>query len=72
VRVLHICAYYAPAYVYGGPVRSIHALCQAQQAHGMNVEVFTTTAAGTGRLAPAPEGRDFEGVRVRYFELGPP
>lgn len=72
MRVIHVCAYYAPAYIYGGPVRSIHALCKAQQAHGMHVEVFTTTAAGHARLAAAPDGRDLEGVRVRYFELSSP
>jgi glycosyltransferase involved in cell wall biosynthesis len=72
VRILHVCAYYAPAYVYGGPVRSIHALCKAQQAHGMDVEVFTTNAAGGQRLEAAPAGCDFDGVRVRYFELSSP
>ena len=74
MRVIHVCAYYAPAYVYGGPVRSIHALCRAQRAYGIDVEVFTTTAAGGGaeRLDAAPQGRDFEGIPVRYFDLSPP
>jgi glycosyltransferase involved in cell wall biosynthesis len=72
MRVLHVCAYYAPAYVYGGPVRSIHALCKAQQAHGIDVEVFTTNAAGHRRLAAAPQGSIFDGIRVRYFELSAP
>jgi glycosyltransferase involved in cell wall biosynthesis len=72
MRVLHICAYYAPAYVYGGPVRSIHALCRAQQQAGLDIEVLTTTAAGPRRLPAAPEGRDVDGVRVRYFELSSP
>lgn len=72
MRILHVCAYYAPAYVYGGPVRSIHALCQAQLENGMDVEVFTTTAAGAHRLDAAPHGRRFDGIRVRYFELSPP
>lgn len=72
MRVIHICAYYAPAYVYGGPVRSIHALCMAQQAAGMSVQVFTTTANGRTRLEPAPDGREVDKIRVRYFELSPP
>ena len=72
LRVVHVCAYYAPAYVYGGPVRSIHALCKAQQAHGLHVEVFTTTAAGPARLPAAPEGRIFDGVPVHYFDLSTP
>ena len=72
MRIVHVCAYYAPAYNYGGPTRSLHALCQAQQAHGLDVEVFTTTAAGQERLPPAPLGRMFEGIPVRYFELSSP
>jgi glycosyltransferase involved in cell wall biosynthesis len=72
LRVIHVSAYYAPADVYGGPVRSIHALCRAQQANGMDVEVFTTNAAGSRRLPAAPDGRDVDGVRVRYFELSAP
>ena len=72
MRVIHVCAYYAPAYTYGGPARSVHTLCLAQQALGMDVEVFTTTAAGRERLEASPDGRLFEGVRVRYFELSRP
>jgi glycosyltransferase involved in cell wall biosynthesis len=72
MRVIHVTAYYAPAHVYGGPVRSIHALCKAQQALGIDVEVFTTNAAGRERLPAAPDGRDCDGVRVRYFDLSSP
>jgi glycosyltransferase involved in cell wall biosynthesis len=72
IKVIHVCAYYAPAYTYGGPARSLHALCQAQQTHGIDVEVFTTTAAGGERLSPAPLGRRFEGIAVRYFDLSAP
>ena len=72
MRVIHISAYYAPAYVYGGPVRSVHALCKAQQAYGLDVEVFTTTANGVQRLGAAPEGRRFDGIFVRYFDLSSP
>lgn len=72
MRVIHVCAYYAPAFTYGGPIRSLHALCQAQQAAGIHVAVFTTTAAGTKRLPPSPAGVLFEGVPVRYFELSAP
>ena len=72
LRVIHVSAYYAPAEVYGGPVRSIHGLCRAQQANGMDVEVFTTNAAGSRRLPAAPDGRDVDGVRVRYFDLSAP
>ena len=72
MRVIHVTAYYAPAFVYGGPVRSIHALCKAQQDRGLDVAVFTTNAAGGDRLPVAPRGSHFEGVRVHYFELSAP
>ncbi|HTM04916.1 MAG TPA: glycosyltransferase [Vicinamibacterales bacterium] len=68
MRVLHVAAYYAPAYVYGGPPRSIHGLCRALTRHGVDVEVFTTDANGEAALPPTVTGSgDFEGVPVRYF-----
>lgn len=72
MRVLHATAYFAPAYAFGGPPRSLLALCQAQLAAGLDVEVYTTTANGAGELPPCPEGTRFEGVAVRYFPLEPP
>jgi glycosyltransferase involved in cell wall biosynthesis len=72
MRVIHICAYYAPAYAYGGPVHSVHGLCKAQQAHGLEIEVFTTNAGGSARLPATPRGRSFDGITVRYFELSSP
>jgi glycosyltransferase involved in cell wall biosynthesis len=73
VRVLHVAAYFAPAFCYGGPPRSILGLCRALQRAGVDVEVFTTTANGTGELrASPPEGDRYEGVPVRYFPLAFP
>lgn len=72
MRVVHVCAYYVPAFSYGGPVRSLHALCRAQRTSGIDVEVFTTTANGSSRVEAAPEGRLVDGVLVRYFDLSPP
>jgi glycosyltransferase involved in cell wall biosynthesis len=67
-RVLHVSAYYAPAYRYGGPPRSIHGLCKALCRHGVDVQVFTTDADGPGRLPQEVTGAAaFEGVPVRYF-----
>jgi glycosyltransferase involved in cell wall biosynthesis len=69
MRVLHITAYYAPAYVYGGPPRSVHGLVLALQRQGVDVDVFTTDANGSDRLPPQVTGSDtFEGVPVRYFQ----
>ena len=69
VRVLHVSAYFAPAFRYGGPPRTILGLCQALGRAGVDVEVFTTTANGDEPLTPAPDGVIYDGVRVRYFPL---
>jgi glycosyltransferase involved in cell wall biosynthesis len=70
--VLHVSAYFAPAFRYGGPPRTVLGLCQALAAAGADVEVFTTTANGDEPLPPAPDGVIYEGVRVRYFPLAWP
>jgi glycosyltransferase involved in cell wall biosynthesis len=68
MRILHVAAYYAPAFVYGGPPRSIHALCRALTEQGVDVQVFTTDANGAGSLPPAvTAATELEGVPVRYF-----
>jgi glycosyltransferase involved in cell wall biosynthesis len=72
MRALHVSAYFAPAFRYGGPPRSILGLCQALGKAGADVEVFTTTANGDDPLPPAPDGVIYEGVRVRYFPLAWP
>lgn len=69
MRVLHVTPYFAPAFAFGGPPRSILALCHAQLDAGLDVEVFTTTADGDGGLPRAPSGTTYEGVRVRYFPM---
>ena len=72
MRVLHVTPYFAPAYRYGGPPRSILGLCRALGEAGVDVEVFTTTANGDEPLPAAPEGVVHEGVRARYFPLAWP
>ncbi len=68
MRVLHVSAYYAPAYVYGGPPRSIHALCRALPAQGVDVHVFTTDANGATVLPSViTAAGEFEHVPVSYF-----
>jgi glycosyltransferase involved in cell wall biosynthesis len=67
-RVAHVSAYYAPAWRYGGPPRSIHGLCRALCQHGVDVQVFTTDANGDEALPPeVTVAGEFEGVPVRYF-----
>jgi glycosyltransferase involved in cell wall biosynthesis len=72
VRVLHVTPYFAPAFRYGGPPRSILGLCRSLIGTGVDIEVFTTTANGPDPLPAAPEGTEYEGVRVRYFPLAWP
>jgi glycosyltransferase involved in cell wall biosynthesis len=72
LRVVHVSPYFAPAYRYGGPPRSLLSLCRAQRQAGLDVEVFTTTADGGDGLPAAPDGVLVDGVRVRYFALSPP
>jgi glycosyltransferase involved in cell wall biosynthesis len=72
MRVLHVTPYFAPAFRYGGPPRSILGLCRALGEVGVDVEVFTTTANGPEPLPPAPGGTAYDGVPVRYFPLAWP
>ena len=72
MRVLHVAPYFAPAFRYGGPPRTILGLCRSLAEAGVDVEVFTTTANGPEPLPPAPEGTTYEGVRVRYFPIAWP
>jgi glycosyltransferase involved in cell wall biosynthesis len=67
-----VTPYFAPAFRYGGPPRSILGLCRALMEAGVEIEVFTTTANGPEPLAAAPEGTEYDGVRVRYFPLAWP
>lgn len=68
MRVVHITPYFAPAFRYGGPPRSVLGLCQGLQAAGVEVEVITTTADGPVDLpASRADGDVFGGVPVRYL-----
>ncbi|MFI5177921.1 MAG: glycosyltransferase [Vicinamibacterales bacterium] len=65
LRVLHVSPYFAPAFRYGGPPRSILGLCQGLQQSGVEVEVLTTAADGPTDLPQATDGR-YDGVPVQY------
>ncbi len=72
-RILHVTPYFAPAYRYGGPPRTILGLCQALQDSGVELEVFTTSASGErDRPMPTSGRATFDGVPVRYFPLSFP
>src|SRR5438128_75280 len=68
MRVLHVTPYFAPAFCYGGPPRSILGLCRGLRQAGVEVQVFATTANGASDLPESPLGGDcYDGIPVRYF-----
>jgi len=68
LRLLHIVPTYLPALRYGGPIRSVHALCRSLAVEGHDVHVFTTSVDGDGDSAvPLETPVDLEGVKVTYF-----
>ncbi|MEM3484500.1 MAG: glycosyltransferase [Candidatus Methanomethyliaceae archaeon] len=68
MRVLFVIPYYKPAFVYGGPVRSISSLCKAMARAGAQATVFTTNANGQDQLdVPLGQPIDIDGVQVYYF-----
>lgn len=72
MNILFVTSYYKPAYVYGGPSRSIPALCEGLNALSVDVTVFTTNAAGKARLdVPLSQAVDVDGVEVWYFPVIP-
>lgn len=70
MKLLVVTTYYKPAYIYGGPTRSVSSICEALARLGVYVEVLTTNANGTQRLdVPLQEPVDVNGVTVYYFPL---
>jgi glycosyltransferase involved in cell wall biosynthesis len=70
IRILYVCPYYKPAYVYGGPVRCFSNSCEGLVELGVQVTVFTTNANGSSTLdVPLQQPMDINGVTVWYFPL---
>ena len=68
MRLLHVVPTYLPAVRYGGPIRSVHALCRELAAAGHDVHVFTTSVDGPSDSdVPLMTPVDVEGVKVTYF-----
>ena len=68
MRLLHVVPTYLPAVRYGGPIRSVHALCRELAAAGHDVQVFTTSVDGPSDSdVPLMVPVDVEGVKVTYF-----
>lgn len=68
MHVLHVIAYFAPAFRYGGPPRSVLSLCQHLRGIGVDARVLTTTADGPHEV---PDGivrtGSYDGVPTRYL-----
>ena len=68
MTTLQIVPSYKPAFVYGGPIYSISALCEAQAALGHTVSVFTTNANGATNLdVPLGVVQSVNHINVTYF-----
>lgn len=68
LRLLHIVPTYLPAVRYGGPIRTVHALCRALAGRGHDVRVFTTNVDGERDSdVPLLHPINLEGVEVTYF-----
>ena len=68
MTILQIVPSYKPAFVYGGPIYSVSALCEAQAASGHQVSVFTTNANGSTNLnVPLVSEQIINNVSVYYF-----
>jgi glycosyltransferase involved in cell wall biosynthesis len=68
VRILHYIPTYAPAWSFGGPVRSVSSLCEGLSRRGHTVTVFTTDAGlESDRNIVRGIPTDRNGVEVRYF-----
>jgi len=70
LSVLHVVPSYYPATRYGGPIRSVHALCAGLARQGHHVQVYTTNVDGPG-VSDVPIGQpvDLDGVKVSYFSV---
>ena len=71
MRILCATGYYKPAYIYGGPVKSVATLCEGLARMGNQVTVFTTNANGPGRTlaVSSAQPQDVNGVRVFYYPI---
>jgi glycosyltransferase involved in cell wall biosynthesis len=68
MRIVQVTPYFAPAFAYGGPPRSVLGLSRALLAAGADVRVVTTSADGDGELPDEiTRAGSFDGVPVAYL-----
>ncbi len=69
LRIAHVVPSFFPAHVYGGPIQSVYALCNAVARLGCQVRVLTTNANGLNDVLPVDTTREHrlgDGLMVRY------
>jgi glycosyltransferase involved in cell wall biosynthesis len=69
LKIAHIVPSFFPAHVYGGPIQSVYALCNALARLGCEIRVLTTNANGLNALLPVDTTREHrmgDGISVRY------
>jgi len=66
MKILCVIPSYWPAFIFGGPIFSVHAMNKALVAKGVEVTVYTTDAGLEGKV-PSNKQVDVDGVRVTYF-----
>ena len=65
---MHVTPIYEPAYVYGGPARSLPMLCRSLVRAGAEVTVLTTNANGATDLdVPLGQPVELGGVETLYY-----
>lgn len=68
MKILHVVPTYFPAVRYGGPIHSVHGLCNALAEAGHDVHVYTTAVDGPGDLdVPLAVVTLVDRVKVHYF-----
>jgi glycosyltransferase involved in cell wall biosynthesis len=67
MKILCVVPSYSPAFQYGGPIFSLHALNKALAQKGIDVTVYTTNVGLKSENIPIKKEIDMEGVRVVYF-----
>jgi glycosyltransferase involved in cell wall biosynthesis len=67
-KILVVSSYYNPAFVYGGPVISIHKRSVFLKKYVNNIVTYTTDANGNGKLNIAlGQPVDLDGMSIFYF-----
>lgn len=64
MNIVHLTPYYAPAYAFGGVVRSVEGMAQALAHQGHTVTILTTDALNSTSRAQEPTDERRDGLRV--------